>query len=215
MPWAYQAKHGDELDLVSIFLPKNPIILEAGGHYGEDTVIMAKKWPHGTILSFEPNPYAFKQLRNVTKEFPNIRIYPLGLFSKTGAYTFNVNTITDGSSSLFDDNHMPEVTWYNDTQIRVHCVNLDEWASRHKIKRIDYMWLDMEGAEFEVLAAAPKILGTVRAISTEVNFREFRKNMAQFEQIRTLLESQGFTLYKIWGIPDWQGTAVFIRENLL
>ncbi len=126
-----------------------------------------------------------------------------------------LNTTSDGSSSLFDDNHLPEVTWYNDTKIRVNCVNLDEWTSLQKIERVDYMWLDMEGAEFEVLATAPKILGTVRAISTEVNFQEFRKNMAQFGEIRQLLESQGFILYKIWGIPEWQGTAVFIRKDLL
>lgn len=103
---------------------------------------------------------------------------------------------------------------YNDVCLDVECVNLDEWATNNNIQKIDYMWLDMEGAEYNVLSAAPKILSTVTAISLEGNFREFRKGFILFTEVKRLLEESGFYLYKIWGSPTWQVTAVFIRKQL-
>lgn len=213
LPWAAEGIHGSELALVFPFLSENPNILEAGAHYGEDTVILSRKWPKGTVYAFEPCPHSFQMLKSSTQDFKNVKIFPFGLFSTTGRVKFNINVITDGSSSLFSDNHIPGVTWYRDSPTLIYCMNLDEWAASEDVDHIDYMWLDMEGAELAMLTAAPKILNTVRAISTEVNFREFRKGMAQFADMRAFLERNGFTLYKIWGVRDWQGTAVFIRDK--
>ncbi len=215
LPWWSDGTHGKELELVLPFLPSNPVIIEAGAHHGEDTLAMAKKWKKGRIYGFEANPASFEIAKKNTESIRNIEIFPCGLAATTGYHKFNVNSREDGSSSLLDDNHLPEITWYQDVPISVFCVNLDEWAASHQIQKVDYIWLDIEGAEYQVLSSAPCILSTLSAISTEINFREFRKGMSQFSDLRTLLESYGFTLYKMWGIPNWQGTAVFIRNSLL
>jgi len=212
LPWIPGNHDGREPEFIASFLPENPIILEAGGHYGEDTERLSLKWPKGLIYTFEPNPEAYTRLEAIGKYYNNIKTFPFGIFSHTGYYTFNLNPLTDGSSSLFNDNKVPGVTWYQDTPITVFCKNLDEWAEENGVTHIDYMWLDMEGAEYLTLLHAPKILDTVSVISTEVNFREFRKGMAQFSDIAPFLISKGFTLYKIWGNLDWQGTAIFIRN---
>ncbi len=70
----------------------------------------------------------------------------------------------------------------------------------------------MEGAELEVLKGGLTLLKTVRTISTEVNFRKFRKEMCQFNTLRAFLEEQGFTLFKLGGNPQWQANALFIRN---
>lgn len=215
MRWDSDRKHGDELQIVLPFLPENPVILEAGAHYGEDTVILSNLWKNGFIYAFEPCWSSFLILQEKTKDLSNVKIFSVALFSESGFFPFNVNLASDGSSSLLDDNHMPEVTHYQDSPTMVYCINLDEWAEIHGVNCIDYMWLDMEGVEWHVLSEAPKILQTVKAISTEINFREFRTGMSMFSDLRQLLENSGFTLYKTWGTPNWQGTAVFIRSELL
>ena len=45
------------------FLPKNPVIVEAGAHIGRDTLKMHAIWPQATIHAFEPVPPLFKQLK--------------------------------------------------------------------------------------------------------------------------------------------------------
>ena len=218
LPWIPNGQHGMELEFVRPFLPENAVILEAGGHCGEDTVVLAKKWPRGTIYSFEPCLGYFAQLQQAVAPFPNVSVFPFGLYSSTGTFAFYVSQIWKGAASLLEDNHLPH-NEYNDVQTSIFCKNLDEWAVDANVSHIDYMWLDMEGVEQHVLASAPRILQTVRAISTEVNFREFRKGMSQFSEIMALLEARGFTLYKIWesppNTPNWQATAVFVRNELL
>lgn len=205
--------HGKELEIVAKFLPENPMILEAGAHYGEDTVKLSKKWPKGKIFAFEPNPKAFERLREEVKNQTNVTIFPFGLFSKTAEIGFWVNPGDEGASSILEDNRLPEFTEYykGAYQIPIFCMNLDEWAKKEGITHIDYMWLDLEGVEGQVLSSAPNILKTVQVISTEVNFRRFRKEMTLFSELELFLKSQGFILYKLMGTPGWQATAIFRR----
>jgi FkbM family methyltransferase len=219
LPWVEKGYHGLELEYIEPFLPPNPVILEAGGHYGEDTVIFARKWPSAEIYTFEPCPTYYKKLARRVKKFPRIHSFPFGLYSVTGSYTFHVSKNWDGASSLLEDNKLPTVS-YEDSQITVFCKNLDEWAEESQVDHIDYMWLDMEGAELHVLKSAPRILKNVRALSCELNHHEFRKGMCDFEEMKNFLESEGFVLYKIWALPGgaqgtWQSTGVFIRSEFL
>ena len=210
-PWLKGGKHGDEIKLVALFLPKNPIILEAGSHRGEDTKILSKKWPEGIVYGFEPCPEYYSQLKKEVANLKNVFVFPFALFSSKGKRTFYKSTKWDGASSLFKDegNGLD----YHDISFEVMCVNLDDWAQENGVNAIHYMWLDMEGAELTALKSAPKILSTVQAISLEANFQEFRKGMAQFKDVKIFLENSGFYLYKIWGSKTGQATAVFIRKT--
>jgi len=212
LPWI-PGCHGTELEIVHPFLPEAPLILEAGAHYGEDTLGFLRIWPDAEVFAFEPYAEYFFQLEKAVSTAPSVHAYPFGLYSETGFYEFHVSAKWDGASSLFESNS--EAIDYADEKTTVLCKNLDEWAEEEGVERIDYMWLDMEGAELEMLRAAPRILSRVTAISTEVNFQKFRKGTAQFQEMLDFLESAGFTLFKIWGSPDWQATAVFIRTALL
>lgn len=209
-PWAQDAKDGDELKFVESFLPDNPIILEAGAHRGEDTRILANKWPRGTVYAFEPCPEYYKELARVVSSLKNVHIYPYALFSSAGKHQFYMSMACDGASSLYEDTYG---IGYKDVALEVDCMNLDEWATDNNVQKIDYMWLDMEGAEYTVLSAAPKILSTVRVISLEGNCREFRKGFTLFDDLKNFLEESGFYLYKVWGSPTWQVVAIFIRND--
>ena len=224
LPWTQFAPGTNELDIVLHFLPENPVILEAGARNGEDTLTIASRWPKATIYAFEPHPVSFKKLSENTQNIPSIKIYELGLAPQSGPATFYMCPTNLGASSFLPDAHIPlsgaQIANYHDTPVEVTCINLDEWATNEKVEAIDYMWLDMEGFEYQVLNSAPHILSTVKAISCELNFREFRKGMTQCQTLKTFLESQGFVLYKICGIPIWnrpvwQATGIFIRKTLL
>ena len=41
----YQHFGSHRLDLMAAFVRENPTVLEAGGHYGEDTQKLAARWP--------------------------------------------------------------------------------------------------------------------------------------------------------------------------
>lgn len=198
------------LELVAPYLPSHPYILEAGAHSGEDTIIIAKRWPKSAVFAFEPVPKFYDNLINKVKDHNlcNVIAYPLGLFTTTGPHTFYYSQKCGGASSFLPDNGVVE---YDDITVTLPCKNLDEWAQENWIGHIDFMWLDMEGAEYYVLSSSPTILSTVKVILTEINFREFRKGSTQYSVLKEYLESQGFKLVKIWGSPSWQATGLFIK----
>lgn len=207
------------LAIVSMFIPSNPIIFEAGGHYGDDTAKFAKKWPNAKIISFEPNPNAFDKLLAVSKEYPNIHPYPLAVAHFNGSAPFYVcygttgdNPIFEGASSLLPASEGMKIH-YQGPIILVNCVTLDDWCKENGIDKIDFMWLDLEGMELETLKGAIEILKTVSVIYTETNFFPFRIGMTQYEALKQFLEQSGFRLVSHWYQPGVQGNAIFVSRK--
>lgn len=205
------------LDLIERFIPKNPIIFEAGGHYGIDTSIFANKWPKSTIISFEPNPHAFQLLEENTRNFPNVNRYNIAVNDYNGTAVLNVcygttgdNDVFEGASSLLEASEGMKIH-YQGPKVEVPCVVLDDWCTENKIEKIDFMWLDLEGLELQILKSSPRILSKVKVIYTETNFFEFRKGMTQYSSLKSFLEQSGFILLSHWYHEGLQGNAIFIR----
>jgi len=228
LPWV-KGNDADSIRYAIPYLPKCPVIIEAGVYDGEDTVQAKKIWPNSVIYGFEPNPTSYQKATNNTRNLPGIKLFPYALSNHIGKLTFYVSKMNAGCSSLLKDN-FGSVNWvfdsdpskaeltnnhYHDTAIEVATTTLNSWRKQHHIPNVDYIWLDTEGAELQILSCATTILPTVRVISTEVNFQEFRSNMTQFFDLYQFLTEQGFSLKYIWGNRDWQGVAMFINNRFL
>lgn len=207
------------LDLIAKFIRKNPTILEAGGHYGHDTQQFVIKWPDCTVHSFEPNPHAFELLTENTKDLKNVHRYPFALANFNGKCpfyvcwgTYNDNPIFEGASSLLPANDYMAIH-YQGPVIEVECVRLSDWVKENNIGKIDFMWLDMEGYELQVLSAAPEVLAKTRVIFVETNFQEFRIGMTQYNSLKNYLEEQGFDLLVHWYTVGLQGNAIFLKSK--
>src|SRR5579872_2501960 len=139
LPWQpWHGQHGVSFKLLKSLLPENPIILESGAYRGEDTIQFISQWPKATIYAFEPVPFYYEALKEVTAPFTNIKIFPFGLFSLPGTYLFHMSAFTNGASSLFADNHIPNGVHYGDRPIYIECQNLDEWAENQGVRAIDF-----------------------------------------------------------------------------
>jgi len=197
------------LRFVKQFLPENPIILEAGAHYGEDTVNMKSIWPKATMHVFEPLPQSFNKIMKLTKHLPNVMAYNYALSNYIGKTNFYLNPNNDGASSVgkpvdFNKNEFIEIP------LEVSCITLDEWAKVNNVSRIDFMWLDMEGHELYALQHASTILDSVQAIYTEVNYVHTREGACLYTDLKNFLISRGFK--EIWKESFGRfGNALFTR----
>lgn len=201
--------------IISQYLPEKPTILEAGGYKGEDTIEMSQLWPESTIYTFEPLPTLFKELQENTQRYNNIICFDFALGNKIKKTPFFVSTIGhDGSSSILEpEEHLtihPEIGFAK--KILVNQITIDAWAEENNIKKIDFLWLDLQGAEPLVLQASPKILQTVSVIYTEVNFKEMYKNCILFTEFKNWLVSKGFKLIHVTPQRTY-GTALFVRND--
>lgn len=214
----------DGLGIIASYLPKNPNILEAGAYDGAHSELLSQLWPRGMIYTFEPVPDLFKKLCKRTKKRNNVFPYPFALSDKNGVATFyrsvetaDVQKTSQSSSLLEPKEHLkyaPYVLFPN--TIDVFTTTIDDWADAYGVDHIDFMWLDMQGGELQALKAAPKILKTVKVISTEVEFVEAYAGQPLFSEIKEWLESQGFTMIATTTNltdPNWFADALFVRKN--
>jgi FkbM family methyltransferase len=176
-------------------LGHGPTIVEAGAHNGLDTACLSRLFWDGTVHAFEPVPDLHARLRRRTRGLANVRTYHCALGARSGQATLNVSAgSSDGSSSLLrPTGHLefhPKVTFA--ASLQVPCVSLDDWASENGIAKVDLLWLDLQGLEFDVLSASSLVLPTVKAIYTEVSLKEMYEGTCLYPDYRRWLENQGF-----------------------
>lgn len=209
------------LHFIQQFLPENPIIVEAGAHVGNDTVIMSKVWKKGTIYAFEPSPEVYKKLKKACKKRKNVKTFEIALADRIGKAEFYASAPSavkqifpsDAQGSLLPPDKenwaWPQIEFQKPVSVPV--TTLDAWAKANKVQKIDFLWLDMQGSEYSMLKASPEILKTVKVIQTEVSRRPFYQGTVLLDEMQTWLENQGFI--PIYITPEEHGDALFVRKN--
>src|SRR5262249_1968558 len=107
------------------------------------------------------------------------------------------------TSSLYEPN-MPLLSKFNQvddltrpvSQTRVQTKRLDDIP---EIKNIDFLKVDVQGADLDVLRGAERHLKTCVAVFTEVEFIPMYKDQPLFADIDTYMRSQGFLLHSLAG----------------
>jgi FkbM family methyltransferase len=187
----------NEIDFVGRFFQPGMVALDAGAHQGLYTLWIAKHVETtGRVYAFEPSPRERKALRlNLSlNRCRNVQVQPFALGTEeTTADLYVVNEIETGCNSLRPPN-TPGAT----STIAVRIRTLDNWLVEHGLNRIDFLKLDVEGAELSVLKGATRLL-------TE---QPRPVVMAEVESIRTkpwgyspldiirLLENMSFSWFK-------------------
>lgn len=206
-------------NLIEKMIDPDDTILEAGGFNGDDTIKLVKMVPYGRVLTFEPNPPRYAEIVEKIQNISNASVYPYALGEKNGTALFYVcygaqyDPIYEGASSLLPPSESMEIN-YQGPRIEVPCYVLDDFCNENDIKKIDFMWLDLEGYELQVLKSSPTILNTVKSIYVETNFYEFRKGMTQFSELKEFLEKNGFLLLSHGFYVGLQGNAIFVKTQL-
>ena len=199
---------------IAQFLSSYPTILEAGAHIGRDTIKMAQQWPNAIIHAFEPIPYLFEELKKNTAHFANIHRYNVALSNESGFASFyqSGGRSTATSSLLVPTGYLKEHPTTTFETISVPTITLDQWAKKNNISHVDFMWLDMQGAELLALQAGINLLKSVKAIYCEVSFQERYENNPLSSTIKNWLGERGFLPIKEDIRNKSWGNILFIKS---
>jgi FkbM family methyltransferase len=203
--------------LLADFLPAKPVIIDAGAHIGVDSVDMAERWPAACIHAIEPVPHLFTQLKERCAPYPAIVTHQLALSGKDGISTMHVSSgVSDASSSLHKPKeHLkrhPGVAF--DASINVKTQTLDSFMRTTGLSRVDLLWMDLQGHEYDVLRTTPDALARVGAIYTEVNLVELYEDAGEYSTLRTLLEENNFVVVQEYLAWEEAGNVLFVRRDI-
>lgn len=211
------------LPLIKGLVPLEPVIVEAGCFDGRDTIKLSSFWPQGTVHAFEPVPEIFAMLTKATQDIPNVCRYPYALGAHTGTATLHISAKPDALDKPFQAGSLLQpkerLTWSNviyPTAIEVPTITLDDWARKFSVPHVDFLWLDVQGFALPILQASPHVLATLKALYVEVEFIEAYEGQHQYLEVKTWLESHGFTMIArdFDDAPQWFfGNALFTKTE--
>jgi FkbM family methyltransferase len=148
-----------EFAFVSRFIRPGMTVLDIGAHHGFYTLLLSKRvGANGRVFAFEPSPREREALlRHIRiNRCRNTSVEGLALGSEDrDASLFVVQGEQTGCNSLRSPaRDVPGEL----IPTPVHIVQLDDWLDGRKIQRVDFVKLDVEGGELDVLKGASKLL---------------------------------------------------------
>ncbi len=141
--------------MIKTFIHENDIIIDAGAHKGEWSNLVLEHTDNNCHLySFEPVPNFFKTLTGELGNRAQCCNAALGK-NETEVSMYYYYEESEGCSSLFERKVLNTIPV---KRITVPVTHLDKFCSENKIDHIDFLKIDTEGAEWDVLQGANELI---------------------------------------------------------
>jgi FkbM family methyltransferase len=145
-------------------------ILDIGANAGLLAVPFAKiHVPQGTVIAFEPNNDVLKQMRvNVAlNDLSNVVIESIALQDDPSMtkIRFNIREALDGDGLLNKGiSTIQSIALHSQGASSVTASTVDQYVRTKKVKRVDFIKIDVEGAEYRVLKGSLETIKRDRPI---------------------------------------------------
>jgi len=185
------------------FLPREgDVVADVGAHIGVFANRVAKMiGPNGMLLSFEPEAenFGFLQANIRMNRHSNVIAFRKAMSSSKGTRPFRVSgTGASGGHTLEIAPASPSSHPFRSVLTEVECDTLDSALRERGIKRLDFLKIDVEGHELEVLKGAED---SIRRFRPKVVVE--RKPVGQSpDHVRNWLVSHGYTVMSARDLPS-------------
>lgn len=152
-----------ETELVSLLrevVGPGMTFVDVGAQVGYFSIIAAALVTEsGAVHSFEPDPDSFSRLARNSHAYPWVKTYNSVVADATGEISFfrSPEPGESGWGGIFDQDG-------ERAEISVQSCTLDGWRSAEEIEKIDFVKIDVEGAECRVLEGARNTVATTRPL---------------------------------------------------
>ncbi len=172
------------------------VALDIGANVGLVTLMLARQVGQaGRVHAFEPNPTAASFLRQslLKNDLRQVTLHECGLGSEARTMTLSVPASNAGAASFV---RMHGGGGY--VNVAVH--TLDSIVARERIERIDFIKMDVEGFETDVMLGARNVLRELRpgAILFELNEPGVDPHGAAIVDLLRQMDYGLFSLPRCW-----------------
>jgi len=182
-----------ETRLVQKLLRENSVFIDVGANIGYYSLLAASIIKKGKIFAFEVDKRAlnnFYENINLNKLEDKIDVIEKLVSDKDGYERFIV-------SSESEVNRIVGESENNKDFLKFPCIKLDSFAKEKNISFIDFLKIDVEGAEYKVLKGAEELLKEKRIkyllFEVNKNLKDYGKSK---KDVFEMLSNFGYRIYK-------------------
>lgn len=167
---------------------ENPTgFLDVGAHFGETNQIIRAIYPDKRVVSFEANPHCEQELKNMGSEY---LMCLLGRETKQSAKLFmNPDNPTSTGVSIYKEN----TNFFEKPNIlEIPMYRLDDVVPIEA--SFDFLKIDVQGAEIDVLEGSTKLIPAIKWIFLEVSFINYNEGAPLFDEVYMYLRNLGYRI---------------------
>lgn len=126
-------------------------VVDIGAHIGSFSVLAGSEASKGVVYSFEPDKsnYSLLQKNCQLNNLNNIKTFNCAVSSTKGERSFNISKMVSAENSLYK---------LGSTKTTVECTTLQDIFREQNIERCNFLKIDCEGAEYEIIFDTPDSL---------------------------------------------------------
>jgi FkbM family methyltransferase len=177
-------KKTGEKSFIELIKKEIGLSLDIGANIGEYTKLLLLN-TNSKVVSFEPLPEAFKELQKIESKFKDrLDIYNIAIGVEDSRLDlFYANEKSEKASLVPNLEKLSFVGSLNKNKMLVDVKQLDYFEDYFKDKQIDFIKIDTEGFEYEVLKGAEKILKLHKPkfIQIEFNWHQLIRNHTMYD----------------------------------
>ena len=188
---------------------KFPVFIDVGASDGRIWRSWFKQTPDAHVYAFEPDPNNFERMKTHQSGKPNVKMYQTAISSvdSPSGIPFYISNDRNSSSVYPYDNgcvrkwkYPPGRRLFKTTDtIKVPSMRLDTLIKKERIRYVDFIKIDTQGHDLEVLKSLGKSITKVREIVVEGSLTAFNIYEGQTNQkdlIADYMQRNGFKIHK-------------------
>jgi FkbM family methyltransferase len=216
-------------DLLKLFKKDDKLtILDIGGCEGEESIRYSRIFPFSSIYIFEPLPENQKLIAENLEKYKvkNVTMMPVAVSDEKGISQFHVSSghpqhesneldwnFGNKSSSLLSPEKANNHLWLQFSEkINVETLTLDSFFIENKMDEVDFIHMDVQGAELKVLMGAKQCIKKIKAIWLEVADIKLYKDQPLRLDIEIFMKANGFYLVKT-AMEGQVGDQLYLNKN--
>jgi FkbM family methyltransferase len=189
------------------------IVFDVGANRGQSSEIYLDRFPGSHLYCFEPVSDTFHELKNNLKGNERVDCFQLALGSSKSKGKM---VLQGNSENFFLLGQSKESPMNNDvTTESVEVVTMDEFCHTKKIDQINYLKIDTEGGDLDVLKGAVNMLTEQRIdfVEAEAGMNPGNDWHVPFDALKEFLESHGYFLFGIYEqVNEWPTGEPHLRR---
>jgi len=186
---------------IADFLPamKVEVVFDIGANVGQSARRFLEEFPKSQIYCFEPVAESFHQLQDNLRH-KNIHSFKLACSAVKGSGSM----VLVGSSDVFFLLNMAKTeSVSSDSMSNLEAVDVttvDEFCADKRLPHINYLKIDTEGGDLDVLKGAKRMLHAqqIDIVQVEAGMNVRNKFHVSLEELKAFLEKSGYFLFGLY-----------------